>query len=78
MKKLILALSMAGFAALSAQAPALAQEADFAKVDANADGMVSMEEAAAAGWAWSEDDFKAADADGDGSLNADEFAAAAG
>jgi len=78
MKKLILALSMAGFAALSAQAPALAQEADFAKVDANADGMVSMEEAAAAGWSWSEDDFKAADADGDGSLNAEEFAAAAG
>ena len=74
MKKLILALSLTGFAAL----PALAQEADFAKVDANADGMVSMEEAAAAGWTWTEDDFKGADADGDGSLNADEFAAAAG
>ena len=78
MKKLILALSLAGFAALPALTPALAQEADFAKVDANADGMVSMEEAAAAGWTWTEDDFKAADADGDGSLNADEFAAAAG
>lgn len=74
MKKFVLALSILGLAG----APALAQEADFAAVDANADGLVSMEEATAAGWDWTEDQFKAADGDGDGSLNADEFAAAAG
>jgi len=74
MKKFILSLALLGFAG----APALAQEADFMKVDANADGLVSMEEAAAAGWEWTEDQFKTVDVDGDGSLNAEEFAAAAG
>ena len=74
MKKLVLSFALVSFAAL----PAFAQEADFTKVDANADGLVSMEEASAAGWTWSEDDFKAADADGDGSLKAEEFAAVAG
>ncbi|MGB7285531.1 MAG: hypothetical protein WBC71_01230 [Salaquimonas sp.] len=74
MKKTILALGVLGFAAF----PALAQEADFMKVDANADGVVTMEEASAAGWGWTEDQFKGADADGDGTLNAEEFATAAG
>lgn len=72
MKKLVLALAFAGFASASA----LAAEMDFAKVDADGNGMVSMEEAAAAGHEWTEEQFKAADKDGDGSLNADEFAAA--
>ena len=72
MKKFVLALSLVGLGIV----PALAQEADFSTVDANGDGMVSMEEAANAGWTWSEDQFKAADTDGDGGLNADEFAAA--
>ena len=48
MKKLVLALSLAGFSIL--QAPAFAQEADFMKVDADGDGLVTMDEAAAAGW----------------------------
>lgn len=74
MKKLILALGLVGFAA----APAIAQEMDFATVDADGNSMVSMEEATAAGWTWSEEEFKAADSDGDGSLNADEFKAASG
>ena len=74
MKKFILSLALLGFAA----APTMAQEADFMKVDANADGLVSMEEASAAGWTWTEDQFKGADTDGDGSLNATEFATAAG
>lgn len=72
MKKFILALSLIGLGAF----PALAQEADFATVDADGDGIVSMEEATAAGWTWTEDQFNAADADGDGGLNAEEFAAA--
>lgn len=72
MKKLILALSLLGFGTF----PALAQEADFSTVDSNGDGIVSMEEAGAAGWEWTEDQFNAADADGDGGLNAEEFAAA--
>jgi len=72
MKKFVLALSLIGLGVF----PALAQEADFATVDSSGDGLVSMEEAGAAGWAWTEDQFKAVDADGDGGLNAEEFAAA--
>ena len=72
MKKVILALGLAGFAS----AALAAGEMDFAKVDADANGLVSMEEASAAGWEWTEEQFKAADKDADGSLNADEFAAA--
>ncbi|MFZ1813811.1 MAG: hypothetical protein WBO55_02960 [Rhizobiaceae bacterium] len=72
MKKLVVALALSGLVA----APAFAAEMDFAKVDADANGAVSMEEATAAGWEWSEDQFKAADADADGSLNAEEFTAA--
>lgn len=73
MKKLVLALVVAGAASVAAQAA----EMDFAVVDANADAMVTLEEATAAGWEWTEDQFKAADTDGDGGLNAEEFAAAA-
>ena len=73
MKRILLALAVAGFASLSA----LAAEMDFAVVDTNADGAVSLEEALAAGWEWSEEQFGEADADGDGALNSEEFAAAA-
>lgn len=72
MKKLLTALALAGFAA----APALAQTADWATTDANADGMVTMEEGATAGYDWTEDQFKAADTDGNGSLSEEEFTAA--
>ena len=51
-----------------------AQAAEFAEVDGDSDGMVSMEEAQAAMPDLSEEKFTAADADGDGSLNAEEFA----
>ena len=74
MKAYILALALVSATSLSA----FAGEVDFTKVDANADGLVSMEEATAAGWEWSSDDFAAADADGDGALNAAEFAAVTG
>lgn len=72
MKILVLALSLVGLAAM----PALAAEMDFAVVDADGSGLVSLEEATAAGWEWTAEDFAAADADADGYLNADEFAAA--
>lgn len=70
MKKLLTTLSILTFTA----SVALAQ--DFGAIDADANSMVSMEEASAAGLTWTEEEFKMADADGDGSLNADEFKAA--
>jgi opacity protein-like surface antigen len=73
MKKVVLAL---GLAALLA-GPALAQEMDFTAVDADGDGQVTMEEAAGAGWDWTEEQFKAADADGNGVLSQEEFEAVA-
>ncbi len=51
------------------------QAADFAEVDTDGDGMVTMDEAKAAMPDLSEDSFGEADADGDGSLNEEEFAA---
>ena len=74
MKKLVAALALVTFVA----APAFAAEMDMAKVDADANTMVSMEEAKTAGWEWTEEQFKAADTDADGSLNAAEFKAASG
>jgi EF hand len=80
MKKLILSLSVAtfGFAglALPAMAAEGAKEMDFVKVDADANGKVSPEEALAAGWAWTPEQFAAADRDSDGGLSADEFVTA--
>lgn len=72
MKRILFALAIAGVAAL----PVMAAEMDFAAVDSNADGAVSLEEATAAGWEWSEEQFDEADADGDGALSSEEFAAA--
>jgi hypothetical protein len=71
MKKLVLALAMIGFSL-----PAFAQMTDFASVDANADGEVTLEEAMAAGLTWTEEQFNAADTDGNGTLSAEEFNAA--
>lgn len=48
---------------------------DFAKVDTNKDGAVSLQEFATAGG--KEDAFHASDANGDGMLSPDEFAKAA-
>ena len=50
--------------------------ADFAGVDANADGQATMEEVAAAAPEVTEEKFKMADANGDGVLTAEEYAAA--
>lgn len=72
MKTLVIALGLVGLAV----APALAQEMEFTVVDADGSGLVSIEEAQAAGWEWSEEEFAEADTDGDEYLNAEEFAAA--
>lgn len=77
MKNVLLSAVFVGFSAIAAFAASHAGEMDFTVVDADANGMVTMEEATAAGWKWSEEDFTAADTDADGSLNAEEFAAAA-
>jgi len=50
--------------------------ADFATADANSDGQVTVEEAAAAAPEITAEKFKAADTNGDGSLSAEEYAAA--
>ncbi|MDH3194837.1 MAG: hypothetical protein OEL78_00840 [Hyphomicrobiales bacterium] len=49
---------------------------DFATADANADGQVTVEEAAAAAPEITPEIFAEADANGDGTLSADEYAAA--
>lgn len=72
MKKFVVALTLSTILSSAA----IAAEMDFAVVDADGDTLVSMEEASAAGWEWTDEEFTAADADGDGFLNAEEFAAA--
>ena len=71
MKRMSLALSVLGLAGV-----ALAQAAlpPFEEVDTNADGQISMEEAAAIEGL----DFAAADTNQDGSLDQAEYAAAQG
>ncbi len=80
MKKVLIAA-----AALAASATfAIAQEAatpapaDFATVDADKSGKVSVEEAKAAMSTMTDDAFKAADADQSGDLSEEEFKAVAG
>ena len=68
MKKLLAALAVSAFAISAVQA------AEWGDVDADANGMITMEEAKAMMPDLSADAFKAADSDGDGTLNAEEFA----
>lgn len=65
--KLVMALGLLGFATLPAQAQ------DFRTADTNADGMVTMEEAKAAGLQWTDEQFASADADANGGLSEEEF-----
>ena len=60
--------------AVSLMAAGTAQAAEFADVDSDEDGMITMEEAQSAMPELSEESFTQADADGDGTLNAEEFA----
>lgn len=71
MKKICLVLSALGF---SAAALAQSELPAFEDVDTNADGQISMEEAAAIEGL----DFATADANQDGVLDAEEYAAAQG
>jgi len=59
-------------------APALAQDMDFATVDADASGTVTWEEVQAALPDMAEEDFQTADADASGDLSEEEYAAISG
>jgi opacity protein-like surface antigen len=72
MKKLLIA------AAALAATSSLALAADFAEVDADGSGAISMEEVKAAMPDMSDEAFQTADADGSGDLSPEEFAAIAG
>lgn len=73
MKKFVFALSLLALGAT----PALSATVDFATVDANADGQVTMDEAKAAGLDWTEAQFAAADTDASGGLSQEEYEAVA-
>ncbi|GAB4355957.1 MAG: hypothetical protein Kow0026_15480 [Oricola sp.] len=72
MKKLLVA------AAALAATTSLALAADFAEVDADGSGTVSMEEAKAAMPDLTDEAFATADTDGSGDLSPEEFATLAG
>jgi hypothetical protein len=72
MKKILIAIASG---AMFMSGAAFAAE-DFATADANSDGQVTMEEAAAAAPEITMEKFQAADANGDGALSAEEYAAA--
>ncbi|WP_173931343.1 EF-hand domain-containing protein [Chelativorans sp. Marseille-P2723] len=73
MKHLVTLLLAAGLAA-----PAFAQAPDFATVDADMSGGVTLEELQAVMPDTSEELFNAADTDGSGDLSEEEFATIAG
>lgn len=73
MKYLLAIVTAAGLAA-----PAFAQMADFATVDADQSGTVTLEELQVAMPDVTQEQFTAADADGSGDLSQEEFATIAG
>lgn len=72
MKKLLVA------AVALAATSSFALAAEFAEVDADASGAISMEEAMAAMPEMTDEAFQTADADGSGDLSPEEFAAISG
>ncbi len=71
MKKLLLTLAVAGLTTLNAHAA----EIEFASVDTDVDGFVSIDEVLAAGIEWTEEQYFEGDVDEDGMLNEEEFVA---
>lgn len=67
---------MISLAAAVALAGAAFAQGDASAIDANGDGMMSMEEMQAAYPDLTEETFNAIDANGDGSIDADELSAA--
>lgn len=70
MKKLIALTTL-----IALSTPALAQDETFAALDADSDGVISMEELMVAMPDLTEADYTAADSDGDGGLSEEEFLA---
>ncbi|WP_417582324.1 hypothetical protein [Pelagibacterium sp.] len=68
-------LSLAALIGLSATGGAFAQTLDFGSLDANGDGVISMEELQAAIPDLTPESFAMLDTDTDGALSAEEFAA---
>lgn len=68
MKQLVIALSILVIAPASAIAAG-----DFAKIDADGDGQVTIDELRASGINLTEESFNNADSDGDGALSEAEF-----
>lgn len=64
---------MATFASLSISGAAVAATGDFAKIDANADGKITLEEGMKMHPDWTAESFKALDTNADGSLNEAEY-----
>ncbi len=62
--------------ALLISTAAIAAKGDFAKVDTDGDGRVTLEELVVAVPEATEDNFKVADANGDGTLSPEEYSAA--
>jgi hypothetical protein len=73
MKKLVLALSVVGLAVAPALAQTTSTQPEFASVDADSNGQVTMEEITTAGVAMTEQEFAAADADASGWLSEEEY-----
>lgn len=71
MKKLFLALTLS----ILTTANVFAQ-ASFVSIDTDQNGGITMAEAKAAGFNWTDQQFSSADTDQNGELNEDEFAAA--
>jgi hypothetical protein len=64
---------VATFASLSISGAAVAATGDFAKIDANADGKITLEEGMKMHPDWTAESFKALDTNADGSLNEAEY-----
>lgn len=66
-------LILACVATLTVSAAALAATGDFAKIDANADGKITLEEGMLLHPTWTAESFKALDVDADGAMNQQEY-----